>query len=100
MKFKYIFDKKNINKLLFVSRHNQQNEKLESEYDAIGKDVKVYGFYHAFCLYDGWEGLVEDQFRHLRSSGLYDRMERIYCTVIGSACNSLIFKQIGGANVK
>lgn len=96
MKFKFFFDKKNINKLLFVSRHNTQNGKMESEYDAIGKSVKVYGFYHAFCLCDGWEKLVEDQFRHLRSSGLYDRMEQIFCTFVGSYSNSLIFKQVGG----
>lgn len=51
MRYRYIFDKKNINKLLFVSRHNKNNERFENEYSTIGKDIKVYGFYHAFCCW-------------------------------------------------
>lgn len=93
---KFYLDKHYINKFLFVSRHNKKNSLIESQYETIGKSVKIYGFYHAFCLCDGWERLVKDQFDHLRRSGLYDRMERIYCSFIGNERNVLMFKQIGG----
>lgn len=97
---KIYLDKHYINKFLFVSRHNKKNSLIEAQYESIGESVKVYGFYHAFCLCEGWEKLVKAQFDHLKKSGLYDRMECIYCSFIGQECNKLIFSQMGGGKCK
>lgn len=96
MRYKYLFERKNIKKLFYVCRHNKMNKVVEESYGAVGSGVKVLGFYHAYCLCDGWRELVSEQFEHLRTSGLYERMDKIYCSVI---CNDLQlsdFQTIGG----
>lgn len=100
MRYRYLFEKKNIRKLLYVCRHNKKNKAVEEAYEAVGKDVKVFGFYHAYCLCEGWRELVSEQFEHLRTSGLYDRMEMIYCTVICNKAQLLEFQTIGGSKCK
>ncbi|NPD91653.1 hypothetical protein [Xylanibacter muris] len=80
MNFKFLKDKKNWEKLLFVYRHNKRNNLIESQYR--GTTKKIYGFYHAYCMCEKWEKLVEEQLEHLVSSGLYDNIDCLFTGIL------------------
>lgn len=82
MNLRLLLDKKNWKKLLFVYRHNKNNESMESSYNENDAAQKVYGFYHAYCMCNHWEMLVKEQLEHIKSSGLYDRMDKLYMGVL------------------
>lgn len=75
-------DKKNWEKLLFVYRHNKKNKLMEAAYNENDAVKKVYGFYHAYCMCDNWEILVKEQIEHIKNSGLYSRMNKLYMGVL------------------
>ena len=78
MNLKLLTDKKNWAKLFFVYRENKLNSSMEKSYGEKDASAKVYGFYHAYCMCDGWENLVKEQLAHVVSSGLYERIDRLY----------------------
>lgn len=78
MNLKFLTDKKNWEKLLFVYRNNKNNAKIEAAYGGIDENIKVYGFYHAYCMCDRWQELVSEQLRHIQHSGLYERLDKLY----------------------
>lgn len=80
MNLKFLKDKKNWEKLLFVYRHNKRNNLLESHFG--GGNLKIYGFYHAYCMCENWEVLVEEQLVHVVSSGLYDKIDSLFIGVL------------------
>ena len=82
MNLRLLFDKKNWEKLFFVYRHNKNNKKMEAAYDEVDAAQKVYGFYHAYCMCDKWEILVKEQIGHIKKSGLYDRLDRLFMGVL------------------
>ena len=78
MNLKLLTDKKNWAKLFFVYRENKLNSLMEKSYGEKDASAKVYGFYHAYCMCDGWENLVKEQLTHVVSSGLYERIDKLY----------------------
>lgn len=82
MNLRLLLDRKNWEKLFFVYRHNKNNSKMEMAYNHYDASIKVYGFYHAYCLCNSWEELFVEQLEHLISSGLYDRMDKLYIGVL------------------
>ena len=80
MDIKVLIDKKNWEKLFFVYRHNKRNTLLESQFG--GGKIKIYGFYHAYCMCEKWEELVEEQLEHIVSSGLYDNIDYLFVGVL------------------
>lgn len=43
--------------------------------------LPVYGVYHIFCDKD-WEKMVSEQIAHLKSSGLFERSDKLYVSII------------------
>lgn len=82
MNLRLLLDRKNWEKLFFVYRHNKNNSKMEMAYNHYDASIKVYGFYHAYCMCDNWELLVEEQLKHIRESGLYNRMDKLFMGVL------------------
>lgn len=82
MYLRLLLDKKNWEKLFFVYRHNKENNRMEAAYNKIDAAQKVYGFYHAYCMCDKWEILVEEQIAHIKKSGLYDRLDKLFMGVL------------------
>lgn len=52
---------------------------------------KIYGFHH-ICLDKNGKNIFEDQFNKIKSSGLYDATETIYCCVLGER-NNYVFPE-------
>ena len=93
MNLKYLLDKKNWEKLLFVYRYNKQNDLMEKKY-IHDTSVKIVGFYHAYCMCPGWESLVEEQLSHLLSSGLYERINCLYIGALIQDSEMAVLKKI------
>lgn len=82
MKLSLLFDKKNWVKLLYLYWNNSSNAKVEAKYNSVKKHKPIYGFYHIFCMMAGWEQLVAEQLSHMKESGLYDKIEKLYCGIL------------------
>ena len=94
MKYKLFFDKKNWVKLTYLYWNNSQNHKYESAFNQSDKNALIYGFYHIYCLIDGWEELVKEQISHIVDSGLYERIQKLYCGVLINNNELARFKEI------
>ena len=82
MNYRLLFDKKNWLKLIYLYWNNSNNLKYEQSYNQSDSETPVIGFYHVFCMIDGWEDLVSEQLLHIVNSGLYNRIQTLYCGVL------------------
>ena len=94
MNLRLLLDKKNWEKLFFVYRLNKENNKMEAAYHKIDAAQKLYGFYHAYCMCDKWEILVEEQIAHIKKSGLYDRLDKLFMGVLIKKMRFLYYKNV------
>ena len=92
MNYRLLFDKKNWLKLIYLYWNNSNNLQYEQSYNQSDSEVPVIGFYHVFCMIDGWEDLVSEQLLHIVNSGLYDRIQILYCGVLIQENNKEKFK--------
>lgn len=60
----------------FVYRYS--NYQVEDDCDT---NLPIYGLYHVLCI-NNWLGLMEKQIRHLKESGLYERMDMLFVSAI------------------
>lgn len=55
--------------------------------ETIAQQLPIYGFMH-IATHGRWEQVVAEQLALIRTSGLYDRMTRLFIGVVGPACQS------------